>query len=145
MLGGGGRLGLVSEPVSFFLGDSQTRLGGLELFRELWVSANISSRPSTGPGRGKCLVDMNTVDTGKIVVSWVAHTSWGHQQRIRDKKMRALPVTLKLVPGQPFFNVVSGGDLAWEGRAEPERQLFLGGIHYLSHEEGTLGVSIVDD
>ena len=74
MLGGGGRLGLVSEPVPFLLGDSQTRLGGLELFRKLWVSADISSRPSTGPGWDKRLVDLNTVDTGKVAVTWVPHT-----------------------------------------------------------------------
>lgn len=59
--------------------------------------------------------------------------------------MRDLHATHKLGPGQSFFNAMEEGDLAWRGQLNPERQLFLGGIHHLSHEEGSLGAFIVDD
>ena len=84
-------------------------------------------------------------------MAWIPHTSWGCKERLRCKRTKDSHATRELGLGQSSFNAVEGGGGGrrgtWTGRGRlnPERQLGLGGIHHLSHEEGRLGVSIVDD
>lgn len=54
-----------------------------------------------------------------------------------DEGLQESHVTLE--PGQGHALMSSGEGVG------PQRELLLGGVHHLSHEEGTLGVSVVDD
>lgn len=75
----------------------------------------------------------------------IPHISWGCKRKTQMQEDGGLTTPHKLGLGQSSFNAMEGRRGPGLGELNPRRHLGLGGIHHLSHEEGRLGVSVVED